>query len=196
MTQLLCLFHCLVPVDRQQLVGTPRSLSPFFVTWHVGLLLFALSMHTCAPGLRIWVFSGDVDGIVPVLGSRRWIEGLGLPLVTPWRPWRSATGQARPGAARRGAVHWDLSRSILRDLPQQQQQQRAAAAAEGSSSSSSSSTDDTTLPRLPCPRHECRSAAGEWTIATSRLSPSATLVSSPFSSTSSCIVLLLHFKPS
>lgn len=131
MTQLLCLFHCLVPVDRQQLVGTPRSLSPFFVTWHVGLLLFALSMHTCAPGLRIWVFSGDVDGIVPVLGSRRWIEGLELPLVTPWRPWRSATGQARRGAARRGAVHWDVSRSILKDLPQQHQhqQQKAAVAA-------------------------------------------------------------------
>jgi hypothetical protein len=28
--------------------------------------------------LRLWVYSGDVDGIVPVLGTRRWVEGLGL----------------------------------------------------------------------------------------------------------------------
>ncbi|GBF89345.1 serine carboxypeptidase-like [Raphidocelis subcapitata] len=44
-------------------------------------------------GLQIWVFSGDVDGIVPILGSRRWIEGLGLPLKRAWRAWFSQTGQ-------------------------------------------------------------------------------------------------------
>lgn len=44
-------------------------------------------------GLKLWVFSGDVDGIVPVLGSRRWVEGLGLPVLKPWRPWQSTTGQ-------------------------------------------------------------------------------------------------------
>ncbi|KIY96627.1 hypothetical protein MNEG_11336 [Monoraphidium neglectum] len=43
--------------------------------------------------LVIWVFSGDVDGIVPVLGSRRWIKSLGLPVDTPWRAWQSQTGQ-------------------------------------------------------------------------------------------------------
>lgn len=43
--------------------------------------------------LKIWVFSGDVDGIVPVLGSRRWIESLQLPVVKPWRSWTSTTGQ-------------------------------------------------------------------------------------------------------
>lgn len=46
-------------------------------------------------GLTLWVFSGDVDGIVPVLGSRRWVEGLRLPVLTPWRPWSSATGQVK-----------------------------------------------------------------------------------------------------
>jgi hypothetical protein len=45
--------------------------------------------------LKIWVFSGDVDGIVPVLGSRRWIESLKLPLTKPWRAWYSRTGQVR-----------------------------------------------------------------------------------------------------
>ncbi|XP_052203844.1 serine carboxypeptidase-like 26 isoform X2 [Diospyros lotus] len=38
-------------------------------------------------GLSIWVYSGDADGRVPVIGSRYWIEALGLPLKSPWRPW-------------------------------------------------------------------------------------------------------------
>ena len=38
--------------------------------------------------------SGDVDGIVPVLGTRRWIEKLDLPIVRKWRPWYSSTGAA------------------------------------------------------------------------------------------------------
>ncbi|KAF6252042.1 peptidase S10, serine carboxypeptidase [Scenedesmus sp. NREL 46B-D3] len=44
-------------------------------------------------GLKVWVFSGDVDGIVPVLGSRRWVASLGLPTLKPWRPWHSSSGQ-------------------------------------------------------------------------------------------------------
>ncbi|GAX79635.1 hypothetical protein CEUSTIGMA_g7076.t1 [Chlamydomonas eustigma] len=43
--------------------------------------------------LRILVFSGDVDRIVPVVGTRRWVSGLGLPIAKPWRPWLSTTGQ-------------------------------------------------------------------------------------------------------
>eukprot|EP00955_Chlamydomonas_euryale_P105284 365629-Chlamydomonas_euryale.AAC.6 len=46
-----------------------------------------------AAGLRILVFSGDVDGIVPVVGSRRWTAGLGLTTTRPWQPWLSATQQ-------------------------------------------------------------------------------------------------------
>ena len=41
------------------------------------------------------MFSGDVDGIVPVLGSRRWVEGLKLPVLKPWRPWTSGSGQVK-----------------------------------------------------------------------------------------------------
>jgi hypothetical protein len=28
-----------------------------------------------------------------VLGSRRWVASLNLPLAAPWRPWTSSTGQ-------------------------------------------------------------------------------------------------------
>ncbi|KAM7463174.1 hypothetical protein LguiA_031295 [Lonicera macranthoides] len=38
-------------------------------------------------GLRIWIYSGDCDGRVPVIGSRYCVEALGLPLKSPWRSW-------------------------------------------------------------------------------------------------------------
>ncbi|CAE6195165.1 unnamed protein product [Arabidopsis arenosa] len=40
-----------------------------------------------AGGLRIWVYSGDTDGCVPVLGTRYSLNALGLPIKTAWRPW-------------------------------------------------------------------------------------------------------------
>ncbi|KAL0718777.1 hypothetical protein Bca4012_068100 [Brassica carinata] len=38
-------------------------------------------------GFRIWVYSGDTDGRVPVLGTRYCINKLALPIKTSWRPW-------------------------------------------------------------------------------------------------------------
>ncbi|XP_073008342.1 serine carboxypeptidase-like 26 [Typha latifolia] len=38
-------------------------------------------------GLKIWVYSGDADGRVPVIGSRYCMEALDLPLKTQWHPW-------------------------------------------------------------------------------------------------------------
>ncbi|MCL7045002.1 hypothetical protein MKW94_003055 [Papaver nudicaule] len=38
-------------------------------------------------GLKIWIYSGDTDGRVPVIGSRYWTEALGLTLKYPWRTW-------------------------------------------------------------------------------------------------------------
>ncbi|KAB1213808.1 Serine carboxypeptidase-like 33 [Morella rubra] len=38
-------------------------------------------------GLKIWIYSGDADGRVPVIGSRYCIEALGLPPKSPWRSW-------------------------------------------------------------------------------------------------------------
>ena len=54
-------------------------------------------------GLRILVYTGDVDAIVPVIGTRNWIESLGLEVEAPWRAWRSATGQVGTSGGT-----WDL----------------------------------------------------------------------------------------
>ena len=49
-----------------------------------------------AAGLRIWIFSGDVDGIVPTSGSRAWVEGLRLKELEHWRPWLVKDGALGP----------------------------------------------------------------------------------------------------
>ncbi|OIW19474.1 hypothetical protein TanjilG_09494 [Lupinus angustifolius] len=38
-------------------------------------------------GLRIWVFSGDTDAVIPVASTRYSIDALRLPTVRSWRPW-------------------------------------------------------------------------------------------------------------
>ncbi|XP_039173920.1 serine carboxypeptidase-like 40 [Eucalyptus grandis] len=38
-------------------------------------------------GLRVWVYSGDTDGRVPVTSTQRSLSKMGLPTKSPWRPW-------------------------------------------------------------------------------------------------------------
>jgi len=40
-----------------------------------------------AADMKILVFSGDVDAIVPVTGTRAWLATLNLPIVKKWSPW-------------------------------------------------------------------------------------------------------------
>ncbi|CAA7388828.1 unnamed protein product [Spirodela intermedia] len=40
-----------------------------------------------ANGWRVWVYSGDTDGRVPVTSSRYSVDALELPVKAPWRPW-------------------------------------------------------------------------------------------------------------
>ena len=40
-------------------------------------------------GLRILVYSGDTDAIVPFNGNQKWIENLKLEIEKPWRQWRA-----------------------------------------------------------------------------------------------------------
>ncbi|KAK3422974.1 hypothetical protein EUGRSUZ_G03332 [Eucalyptus grandis] len=38
-------------------------------------------------GLRVWVYSGDTDGRLPVTSTQRSLSKMGLPTKSPWRPW-------------------------------------------------------------------------------------------------------------
>ena len=40
-------------------------------------------------GLRILVYSGDTDAIVPFNGNQKWIQNLKLEIEKPWRQWRA-----------------------------------------------------------------------------------------------------------
>ncbi|XP_021715832.1 serine carboxypeptidase-like 27 [Chenopodium quinoa] len=40
-----------------------------------------------AAGLKIWVFSGDTDAVVPITATRYSIDALRLPTVNNWSPW-------------------------------------------------------------------------------------------------------------
>ncbi|KAA3458978.1 serine carboxypeptidase 2-like [Gossypium australe] len=40
-----------------------------------------------ASGLRVWLYSGDVDSVVPISSTRYAINELKLPLKTAWRAW-------------------------------------------------------------------------------------------------------------
>ena len=47
-------------------------------------------------GLRVLIYVGDVDGILPILGTRVWMALLGKELggeVEPWTPWTDSHGQ-------------------------------------------------------------------------------------------------------
>ncbi|WCJ19365.1 serine carboxypeptidase-like 27 [Euphorbia peplus] len=52
----------------------PRSMLPIY-------------KELIAAGLKIWVFSGDTDAVVPVTATRYSIDALKLPTVTNWYPW-------------------------------------------------------------------------------------------------------------
>ncbi|KAL8120519.1 serine carboxypeptidase-like 34 [Apium graveolens] len=41
-------------------------------------------------GLRVWVFSGDTDGRIPVTATRLTLKKLGLKTVKDWTPWYSS----------------------------------------------------------------------------------------------------------
>jgi serine carboxypeptidase-like clade II len=40
-----------------------------------------------ASGLRVWVFSGDTDGRIPVTATRLTLNKLGLKTIQDWTPW-------------------------------------------------------------------------------------------------------------
>lgn len=46
--------------------------------------------------LHILVYSGDMDGVLPTLGTLKWIEALKLDLVEPFQAWLAPNGKMNP----------------------------------------------------------------------------------------------------
>lgn len=42
-------------------------------------------------GLKMWIYSGDIDGVVPTTGTRYWLRELDLEVQVPWYPWNHST---------------------------------------------------------------------------------------------------------
>ncbi|CAI9765556.1 unnamed protein product [Fraxinus pennsylvanica] len=42
-----------------------------------------------ASSIRVWIYSGDTDGVIPVTATRYSMPKLGSPIKTPWYPWDS-----------------------------------------------------------------------------------------------------------
>ena len=40
------------------------------------------------PDVKVWVFSGTEDGVLPTLGTLRWINKLGFTIETKWKQWK------------------------------------------------------------------------------------------------------------
>ncbi|CAL5330642.1 unnamed protein product [Camellia sinensis] len=49
--------------------------------------IIPLLQELMANGLRVWVFSGDIDGRIPVTSTKYSINKMKLHLKTPWHPW-------------------------------------------------------------------------------------------------------------
>ncbi|KAL2512164.1 Serine carboxypeptidase-like 40 [Abeliophyllum distichum] len=53
--------------------------------------MFPIYRRLMASGLRILLFSGDVDAVVSVTGTRYSIGAMNLKVIKPWRPWLDET---------------------------------------------------------------------------------------------------------
>ncbi|KAL5569288.1 hypothetical protein UlMin_025863 [Ulmus minor] len=51
------------------------------------LSMLPIYRELIAAGLKIWVFSGDTDAVVPVTATRYSIDALKLPTLANWQPW-------------------------------------------------------------------------------------------------------------
>ncbi|CAA7405911.1 unnamed protein product [Spirodela intermedia] len=70
-------------------LGYPwRACSKMLVGWKdKAKTVLPLVRKLMGHGVRVLVYSGDVDGVVPVTSTRFSIDTLSLPVESPWRPW-------------------------------------------------------------------------------------------------------------
>lgn len=61
---------------------------PLFLNWQdSATTVLPIYRELLEAGLRLWVFSGDADSIVPTTGTRYALGSLKLPVVVPWYSW-------------------------------------------------------------------------------------------------------------
>jgi serine carboxypeptidase-like clade 2 len=72
-----------------------------------------------AAGLRILVYSGDVDAIVPSIGSRSWISALGTQVISPIRAW-SLDGQVGGWTTQYAGLNFTTVRGAGHFVPEMQ----------------------------------------------------------------------------
>ncbi|KAK8571312.1 hypothetical protein V6N13_103440 [Hibiscus sabdariffa] len=51
------------------------------------LTVLPIIKEVMGSGVRVWIYSGDTDGALPVTCSRYAINKLGMPIKTAWYPW-------------------------------------------------------------------------------------------------------------
>jgi hypothetical protein len=65
-----------------------RACSDAIYTWNdAAFSTLPVIRKLVAGGLRLWVFSGDTDGRIPVTSTRLTLHKLGLKTVQEWTPW-------------------------------------------------------------------------------------------------------------
>ncbi|CAG9459997.1 unnamed protein product [Pedinophyceae sp. YPF-701] len=70
-----------------------------------------------APKVKLFVFSGDVDGIIPVLGTRVWVRRLMLKQTESWGPWYDSNGQVGGYRAGYGSLWFSTVRNAGHMVP-------------------------------------------------------------------------------
>ncbi|KAG0604170.1 hypothetical protein M758_10G150300 [Ceratodon purpureus] len=61
---------------------------PLFLNWQdSATTVLPIYQELLEAGLRLWVFSGDADSVVPTTGTRYALGSLKLPVVVPWYSW-------------------------------------------------------------------------------------------------------------
>ncbi|RCV46145.1 hypothetical protein SETIT_9G509200v2 [Setaria italica] len=65
--------------------STTYNLYKFGVSPSTSMLPYVKALANS--GIRVWVFSGDLDAMVPVTATKKSMQKLGLPVTADWRPW-------------------------------------------------------------------------------------------------------------
>ncbi|XP_031270975.1 serine carboxypeptidase-like 40 isoform X2 [Pistacia vera] len=65
-----------------------QGCSYLITSWNdTTLTVVPLIKNIMASGVRVWIYSGDIDSVVPVTSSRYSISTLNLPIKAAWYPW-------------------------------------------------------------------------------------------------------------